>query len=148
MKHILKKIPLMAGMLVVLGVVLYTCGGGGGGGGYGGGSSSMPPAATSTVQVVACSSVTPAVTVLATDALVFSPSAVHVPVGGVVMWTNNGMMTHSVTSGTGGTPDGQFDQNPLGASSSVCLKFTAAGTFNYFCRYHYTSGMTGSVTVP
>jgi len=135
----------IAGVFIVLAAILYSCGGGGGGLGYG--SSSMPPAPTSTVQVVACSSVTPATTVIATDD-VFTNSAVHAPVGGVVMWTNNGTMQHSVTSGaTPGTPDGQFDQT-LNPAQSVCLKFTTAGTYNYYCKFHYTLGMIGSVTVP
>ncbi len=65
------------------------------------------------------------------------------------MWTNNSAaITHSVTSGSPpGTPDGMFDQTLI-PSQSVCLKFTTAGTYNYYCKFHYTLGMTGSVTVP
>ncbi len=145
MKEILKKTPLMAGMLIILAVVLYTCGGGGGGG-YGG-SMAPPPPAMSTVQVVPCSSVTPAVTVSATE-YVFTNSTVHAPVGGVVMWTNNGTMEHSVTSGApAGTPDGMFDQT-FNPTQSICLKFTTAGTYDYFCKFHYPLGMTGIVMVP
>ncbi|HEX9019946.1 MAG TPA: plastocyanin/azurin family copper-binding protein, partial [Nitrospirota bacterium] len=87
------------------------------------------------------------VTVSATE-YVFTPSAVHAPVNGVVMWTNNGAMTHSVTSGTGGMYSGLFDST-LNPTQSVCLKFTTAGTFNYYCKFHFlTNGMAGSVTVP
>ncbi len=149
MRHISFKIPLLAGMLGILAVVLYTCGGGGGGGyggGYGG-SSSAPPTTTSTVQVVPCSTVTPAVTVSATE-YSFTASAVHAPVGGVVKWANNGTMTHSVTSGApAGTFDGMFDQT-IAPGQSVCLKFTTAGTYSYYCKFHYTLGMVGSVMVP
>ncbi len=149
MKQILKKTPLMAGMLIVLAIVLYTCGGGGGGGyggGYGGGSMAPPPP-TSTVQVVPCSTVTPAVKVSVTEYM-FTSSAVHAPVGGSVMWTNNGTMEHSVTSGApAGTFDGMFDQT-ITPGQSVCLKFTTAGTYNYYCKFHYTLGMVGNVMVP
>ncbi len=153
MKQMLKKTPLTAGMLVVLAVVLYACGGGGsyggggGGGGSYGGSTMAPPPATSTVQVVPCSSVTPSVTVSITEYM-FTGSAVHAPIGGVVMWTNNGTMEHSVTSGApAGTPNGLFDQT-LTPGQSVCFKFTTGGTFNYYCKFHFTLGMIGSVTVP
>ncbi len=151
MKQILKKTPLTAGMLVVLAVVLYACGGGGsyggGGGGSYGGSTMAPPPATSTVQVVPCSTVTPSVTVSVTEYM-FTSSAVHAPVGAVVMWTNNGTMEHSVTSGVpAGTPDGKFDQT-INPGQSLCLKFTTAGTSDYFCKFHFTLGMIGSVTVP
>jgi plastocyanin len=146
MKQILKKKTLTAGLLIILGVVLYNCGGSGGG--YGGGGSSPPPSA-STVQVVSCATVTTAVSVSATE-YVFTSSAVHVPVGGVVKWTNDSTanMEHSVTSGSPpGTPDGMFDQTML-PGQSVCLKFTTAGTYNYYCKFHFTLGMVGSVTAP
>jgi plastocyanin len=72
----------------------------------------------------------------------------------VVRWISASTLAHTVTSGivTGGTvttatPDGKFDQplNTLG--SSVCLKFTEAGTYNYYCTPHYSMGMKGIVTV-
>ncbi len=134
---------MIAGIILVIAIVLSGCGGGGGGG-YS--SSGTPP--TSTVQLVTCSTVTPAVTVSATDD-VFTKAAVNAPVGGVVMWTNNGANQHSVTSGSPpGTPDGMFDQT-LNSTQSVCLKFTTAGTYNYYCKFHYVpQGMIGSVTVP
>ncbi len=134
---------MIAGIILVIAIVLSGCGGGGGGG-YS--SSGTPP--TSTVQLVTCSTVTPDVKVSATDN-VFTIDAVHAPVGGVVMWTNNSAINqHSVTSGSPpGTPDGMFDQT-LNPSQSVCLKFTTPGTYKYYCKFHYTLGMTGSVTVP
>ncbi len=145
MKQRSKALFTVAGAFIVLAAMLYSCGGGGGG--YGGSySAPPPPPTTSTVQVVACSSVTPAATVSATE-YAFTSSTVHAPIGGVVMWTNNGTMTHSVTSGTAGTSNGQFSQD-ITPGQSVCLKFTTAGTYNYFCRFHYSLGMIGSVTVP
>ncbi len=119
-----------------------------------GGSSSGDNAVTSSVAVVDCSTVTSAVTVTATQGLIFSSAAVTIQVNDVVRWVSASNLVHTVTSGivTGGTvttatPDGKFDQ-PLNTNgSSVCLKFTEAGTYNYYCTQHYSMGMKGVVTV-
>jgi len=119
-----------------------------------GGSSSGDNAVTSSVAVVDCSTVTSAATVTATSAVKFNPDTVTIQVNDVVRWISASTLAHTVTSGivTGGTvttatPDGKFDQplNTLG--SSVCLKFTEAGTYNYYCTPHYSMGMKGVVTV-
>ncbi len=118
---------------------LAGCGGGGGG----------DNAATSSVEVVDCSTVTPAATVTATSTNTFNPqNAPPIAVNGVVRWISASNLAHTVTSGTSpAAEDGKFDQ-PLNTNgSSVCLKFTAAGTYNYFCTFHYAMGMTGVITV-
>jgi plastocyanin len=141
MKHNSKTIIVFAGIFVVLAIVLYGCGGGGGGGGYGGGGT--PP--SSTVQVVACpASGTIDVNIVSMTAPGFSPSSSTVPVNTIVKWTNIDGILHTVTSTT--VPlNGTFDMQ-VNPSTSVCLKFTSAGTFNYHCSIHPTT-MIGVVTV-
>lgn len=133
-------------LLSIMCLALVGCGGGSGGG---------DNAATSSVAVVDCSTVISSTTVTATSINAFNPqNAPPIPVNGVVRWISASNTAHTVTSGivTGGTvttatPDGKFDQ-PLNTNgSSVCLKFTEAGTYNYYCTHHYLDGMKGVVTV-
>jgi plastocyanin len=68
----------------------------------------------------------------------FNPSAVTVPVNGIVAWQwNSGGVAHNVTFADGSSGDrtsGTFERT-----------FSTAGTFNYQCTLH--PGMTGSVAV-
>ena len=114
--------------------------------GCGGGSSDGDNAGTSSVAVVDCSTVTPAATVTALSSS-FAPATVTIPVNDVVKWTSASTLAHTVTSGTRRSADGKFNESLNTNGSSVCLKFTAAGTYNYFCTFHYAMGMTGVVTV-
>jgi plastocyanin len=109
---------------------------------------------TSSVEVVDCSTVISATTVTATAQNTFNPQNVNISVNDVVKWIRASALLHTVTSGivTGGTvttatPDGKFDQSLSTNGSTVCLKFTVAGTYNYYCSQHYMVGMTGVVTV-
>ncbi len=117
--------------------------------GCGNSSSSDTPAATqtttqtATVQAVDCATVTPTATVSITGSS-FNPAAASIAVNGVVKWTNNDGINHTVTSGTQGSADGIFDSG-LATGSSVCLQFNNAGTYKYYCRIH--TFMTGTVTV-
>jgi plastocyanin len=123
---------------ISLGLILFSCGHGG--------SSSSEPATTTTVQVVDCATATAAATVTATASNTFTPGSVSVPVNGVVKWTTSSNVDHTVTSGTGGTADGKFNHT-LNPGTTVCLQFTTAGSYSYYCIYHYSMGMVGSVTV-
>ena len=95
------------------------------------------------------------VTVGPTGSLTFEPSTLTIGVGETVhwVWQSSG---HTVTSGTGGTPDNKFcspnDQNCATAATSNSgatydHTFGAAGTYPYFCRPHAAAGMTGTITV-
>ena len=139
MKRKRKSIARIAGFVAVLALLLYSCGGGGSGYGGGGGTS-----ATSTVQVMACPvGGTTDISIIASTAAGFSPGSVTVPVNTTVKWTNADAMQHTVTNTT--VPlNGTFNQT-VNPGSSVCLKFTSAGTFNYECSIHPI--MTGLVTV-
>lgn len=87
----------------------------------------------------------------------FSQASVTIHIGDTVRWVwDTGF--HTVTSGDGttGTADGKFcspnDQNcsnPSGSSANATYQhtFTRAGTFTYFCSFHWPMGMTGEVKV-
>ncbi len=143
MKKSSGKMAVMAGIIIVLASALYSCGGGGGG--YGGGGTTSSPPPVSTVQVVACpANGTTDVSIVSMVAPGFSPSNLAVPVNTTVKWTNIDTILHTVTSTT--VPaDGAFD-NQVNPGTSVCLKFTSAGTFNYHCSIHPAT-MIGVVTV-
>lgn len=143
MKQNTKNILMIAGLFFVLAVVLYSCGGGGGGSSYGGGGGT--PAAT--VQVVACpaSGTTTDISIVSV-ALGFSPSSVGpLPVNTTVKWTNVDTMTHTVTS-TSVPLYGTFNET-VNPGTSVCLKFTSAGTFNYHCSIPSHSTMPTGVVI-
>jgi plastocyanin len=95
------------------------------------------------------------VTVAPNGTLTFSPDTLTICRGDTVTWMW-GSDSHTVTSGTGCTPDNQFcspnDTNCATAATSITgatysHTFPAAGTFPYFCRPHCGSGMTGSIVV-
>jgi plastocyanin len=84
----------------------------------------------------------------------FSPSSLSIRVGDTVHWVWQGS-GHTVTSGTGGVPDGAFcspsdttcsSPVPSDAGATYDHVFTTAGTFAYFCTQH-PQVMTGSIAV-
>ncbi|GLG02294.1 hypothetical protein Alches_23350 [Alicyclobacillus hesperidum subsp. aegles] len=68
----------------------------------------------------------------------FSPSKITVPVGTTVVWTNNDLVVHSVTSGSG-KPSGLFDHD-VAPFATFSYTFTKPGTYPYYCKYHSMSG--------
>lgn len=74
-----------------------------------------------------------------------------------VAWVNHGAFTHSVTSGTSGSPDGIFNHVlPPGSTFELRINQTVYmqilstytnGVVPYYCTYHYLSGMTATFTV-
>jgi plastocyanin len=84
----------------------------------------------------------------------FRPNPVFIQPGDTVRWEwKSTGHYHTVTSGPfipggGGTPDGLFDS---GAHMSTTFVFShtfpTAGKFPYFCEFHDTVGMTGTVVV-
>ena len=122
----------MAASLVLV-FSLGACGGGGGGGG-------TPPA--SSVVATACTG-TISATVDAVGTSSFSPTPVAIGVNEVVKWVNASGPDHTVTS-TSVPTNGTFNA-ALNTGTSVCLKFTDIGVFNYKCSIH--PNMTGVVNV-
>src|SRR5262245_18199498 len=75
----------------------------------------------------------------------FQPGALAVQAGRRVTWTNQDEITHTVTSGVPGSPDGRFDLRLAGKGVSGSTTFTAPGVYPYFCRRHQS--MQGEVVV-
>lgn len=77
----------------------------------------------------------------------FSPANIEVVVGTTVRWENNSSVIHTVTSGTDGNHDGEFNSGDVASGESFQYQFNEAGNFDYYCVPHLQAGMTGSVTV-
>ncbi|ESY82061.1 amicyanin [Mesorhizobium sp. LNHC221B00] len=74
------------------------------------------PAAAATIQVTI-------------DKLVFSPDVVEAKVGDTIEWVNKDVIAHTAT-----VKGGWEVMIPPRKSASLTLK--AAGTLDYFCRFH------------
>jgi plastocyanin len=73
----------------------------------------------------------------------FDQKTVTIPVGGSVIFTNQGAKKH-----TGTADDSAFDTGVVAAgASSQPLKFDKAGTFAYFCQFHGGPGGTAMAGV-
>lgn len=77
----------------------------------------------------------------------FSPDTVRIAPGDSVIWTNNGAFLHTSTSGVNGVWDSLWDSGNMAPGATFVHGFPVDGTFNYFCRNHYLSGMKGVVVV-
>jgi plastocyanin len=118
-----KVLILTAGMLVWLAgctsdTSTSTYGGGGGGGG------NPPPN-----------------TVVMSNSL-FSPANLTVTRGTTVTWMNKDAITHTSTGNTG-----LWNTGDIAGGTSKTTMFDTVGTFPYYCVYHRSMGMTGSITV-
>jgi len=71
----------------------------------------------------------------------FSPATITAKVGDVVTWSNNDSTGHTATM----KADGSCTTPTIAAGSTGSIKFTAAGTYDYFCKIH--PNMTGQITV-
>jgi spore coat protein A, manganese oxidase len=67
----------------------------------------------------------------------FRPNHVTTRRGGLVTWVNRTTADHTVTA----TNPSLFDAN-VAAQTTITLRFTRAGTFRYYCRFHpYMRGL-------
>lgn len=76
----------------------------------------------------------------------YDPPNVTIFVGGEIIWRNDDLSPHTVTSGiviTG--PDGNFNSGLISAKETFSHGFNEAGEFPYFCMIHPWA--TGMVTV-
>jgi plastocyanin len=87
---------------------------------------------------------TPAVTINATDDLVFVPASSTATVGSVIEFKNTGSVMHTVTFQDNN--DGCLTDSSLNPGSTWDVKFTAAGTYNFHCTVH-SPNMKGEITV-
>jgi plastocyanin len=74
------------------------------------------------------------------DNFSFGPTALTVPVGTTVTWTNRDDIPHTVVS-----TEGVFKSKALDTDDKFSFVFTKAGTYSYFCSIH--PKMTGQVVV-
>lgn len=89
-----------------------------------------------------CEKSTETGTVAATIAgFAFAPATITAKVGDVVTWTNNDSTSHTATVKS----DPSCDTGTIASGASGSIKFTAAGTYDYFCKIH--PNMTGKVEV-
>lgn len=77
--------------------------------------------------------------------MAFSPASKTITVGTTIKWTNQDGVTHTVTSGTPGSPSGLFDSGNIAPNGTSSYTFNQAGTFYYYCKIH--SSMTGTIIV-
>ena len=71
----------------------------------------------------------------------FNPTSITVDSGVTVTWTNNGAVTHTVTSDSSGL----FNSNNITPGGTYSHAFMSKGTFGYHCSIH--TQMKASVTV-
>jgi plastocyanin len=74
------------------------------------------------------------------DNFSFTPNTLTVPVGAMVTWTNKDDEPHTVVS-----TKKQFASRALDTDEQFSYRFTAPGTYSYYCSVHPM--MTGTVTV-
>lgn len=70
----------------------------------------------------------------------FEPAQLTVPVGATVTWTNTDEETHTVTA-----TDRAYTSSGLEHGETFSHRFTAPGTYTYFCALH--PHMTATVVV-
>jgi plastocyanin len=122
---------VVLGLVVMFGIV--ACGGGGDTG-----PASSP---TSGAGTAGANLGSPAAKISATGQLTFEPAMQQVHVGDVIMWSNTGTVTHTVT----------FDSEPSLSDLTLApggvweVKFTKAGKYQYHCTIH--PGMVGTIVV-
>ena len=75
----------------------------------------------------------------------YQPNPIEVSIDDTVTWTNDDIAQHTVTSGEGGEPDGEFDSSIMSTGTTFEHTFTEAGEYPYFCTLH--PNMVGTVIV-
>jgi hypothetical protein len=76
----------------------------------------------------------------------FDPDSLAINEGDTVRWINQTPTIHTTTSGTSGVHDSIWDSGNLALGDSFSFVFdTLVGAFPYFCRPHWSMGMTGII---
>ena len=76
----------------------------------------------------------------------FSHQDITIGVGTSIIWTNQGIYSHTTTSGVPGGQTGLWDTHLSGGQSSAQIAFNTQGNFSYFCRIHTSMRATVTVT--
>ncbi len=78
--------------------------------------------------------------------LCYDPPDVTIFVGGEILWRNDDLSPHTVTSGTAlSGPDNNFNSGLISGGETFSHMFNEQGEFRYFCMIHPWA--EGSVTV-
>jgi plastocyanin len=87
----------------------------------------------------------------------YVPTSLSVPRGTTVVWTNTGVMPHTVTDdptkalnkSDSVLPEGAqpFDSGIINGGENYSHMFDVAGQYVYFCIPHEALGMVGRITV-
>ena len=76
----------------------------------------------------------------------YDPPNVTIFVDGEILWRNDDLSPHTVTSGTAiSGPNGNFNSGLISAGQTFSHRFNESGEFPYFCMIHPWA--VGSVTV-
>ncbi len=75
----------------------------------------------------------------------YFPYELSVAVGTTVIWINDDIAPHTVTSGNFPEHDGLFDSSVFMSGDTFEITFSDAGTFDYYCFVH--PWMAGTVNV-
>ena len=75
----------------------------------------------------------------------YIPFEVTVHPGDTVVWSNDDVAAHTVTSGIPPTPDGTFDSGIFMAGTTFSHTFDTLGQYDYYCIVH--PWMIGTVLV-
>ncbi len=75
----------------------------------------------------------------------YFPFSLEVSVGDTVIWNNDDIAAHTVTSGNFPEHDGLFDSSVFLSGDTFEYTFSDAGTFDYYCFVH--PWMAGIVNV-
>ncbi|MDE5447002.1 hypothetical protein GWG65_37915 [Bradyrhizobium sp. CSA207] len=87
----------------------------------------------------------------------FVPATVNISAGDTVVWTNPGVITHTVTfdPAQAATPTNvalpagvaPFGSDNMEEDATFSHTFTVKGTYKYVCNMHEAMGMVGTVVV-
>jgi plastocyanin len=129
-----------AALIAIVGIVAASCGGGGGGSSR----TSPPPSSTGSGAPANCSDEsTGAVFKLVQQNFAFHPKCVKVKSAQSMSIQNKDSVLHNIT--IPGTPV-NVDIQP-GTTFNGESAHLAPGTYPFFCKFHKSSGMTGTLVV-
>jgi len=72
----------------------------------------------------------------------YAPAQLTVATGTTVSWLSNGSNLHTTTSF-----DGVWDSGTVQHGETFSFTFSQPGTYRFFCRQHFLTGMSGVITV-
>ena len=120
-------------------LLLAACGGDDGGGGTADAPGMGDAPSTNKVVTVTCPGTPDAMVGISTGGTAYNPMMTTVPVNAVVKFVMTA--THDAKPNTLTTTDPGLT---VGFGETKCLKFTATGTFGFFCTAH---SFAGTITV-